>query len=64
LSFRDYRERDKYSGPFLQLVLHAGADSSDSDLDKGAYYHQSSPKANYERFIDRFPETEKVLKIS
>jgi hypothetical protein len=53
-----------YKGPFLQLVLNAAADSSDSDLDRGRFDHHSSPKGIYERFRIRYPETETVLKIS
>ena len=62
-SFRDHRERSMYRGPFLQLVLNATSTSSDSDLDKGAWEHSSSPKDIYERFRDRFPEIQSLLVI-
>jgi len=63
VSFRDYRESDRYEGPFLQLVLNAAENSSDSDLDVGRICHFSSPQAIYGRFIRRFDETERKLKI-
>lgn len=63
VSFRDHRERDRFEGPFLQLVLNAASNSSDSDLDRGAYLHLSSPRDLYPRFRRRYLGVQNVLKI-
>ena len=61
--YRDWRERNRWDGPFLQLVLNDNGTSSDSDLDRGAIRHVSSPKELYSRFQERYTETRDILVI-
>ena len=62
-SYRDRREKDRWEGPFLQLVLDHSNRSSDSDLDKGEHVHVSSPKELYHRFGERYAEVRDVLVV-
>jgi hypothetical protein len=63
-SVRDYRETNRYKGPFLQIVLSPAHEAADLDLDKGRCLHRSSPRDVYERLIVRFPEIQRYYQIA